>query len=315
MSGLKVIFGGGMIGSGRGFKNKDDLEALFAVLKQYDVRTIDTAQLYGDSEELLGSVNAGSQFIIDTKWKGGFAPGSPTQEDIVKTAEESMQRLNMDKVDIFYIHAPDSSVPLSSTLAGVNEVYKKGYFTRFGLSNYQAKDVEAVYNHCKENGYVLPSVYQGNYSAVARKQDTLLFPTLRKLNIAFYAYSPLAGGFLTKTKEQIAGGAGRFGDMLGGMYKSMYAKPAYLEALSEWETIAKDTGCSKGDLAYRWVTYNSPLKPEQGDGVIVGASSLKQLEQTLEGLKAGPLPEEAVKKIDQIWTKIEHEAPLDNYHR
>lgn len=223
--------------------------------------------------------------------------------------------IDLCQVDIFYIHAPDSSVPLSSTLAGVNEVYKKGYFTRFGLSNYQAQDVEAVYNHCKENGYVLPSVYQGNYSAVARKQDSLLFPTLRKLNIAFYAYSPLAGGFLTKTKEQIAEGAGRFGDVLGGMYKNMYAKPAYLEALSEWEAIAKDTGCSKADLAYRWVTYNSPLKPEQGDGVIVGASSLKQLEQTLEGLKAGPLPEEAVKKIDHIWTKIEHEAPLDNYHR
>ena len=87
-----------MIASGRGFKNKDDLEALFAVLKQYDLKAIDTAQFYGDSEELLGSVNAGSQFIIDTKWKGGFAPGSPTEENIVKTAEESMQRLKMDKV-------------------------------------------------------------------------------------------------------------------------------------------------------------------------------------------------------------------------
>lgn len=206
-------------------------------------------------------------------------------------------------------------MPLSSTLAGVNEAYQKGYFTRFGLSNYQAKDVEAVYAHCKENNYVLPTVYQGNYSAVARKQDTLLFPTLRKLNIAFYAYSPLAGGFLTKTKEQIAQGAGRFGDALGGMYKSMYAKPAYLEALSEWDAIAKDVGCSKADLAYRWVAYNSPLKPEYGDALIVGASSLKQLEQTLEGLKAGPLPEEAVKRIDHVWTTIEHEAPLDNYHR
>jgi aflatoxin B1 aldehyde reductase len=219
------------------------------------------------------------------------------------------------QVDIFYIHAPDSSVPLSETLAGVNEVYKKGLFTRFGLSNYQAADVEAVYAHCREHNYVLPSVYQGNYSAVARKQDTLLFPTLRKLKIAFYAYSPLAGGFLTKSKQQIADGAGRFGDALGGMYKDMYAKPAYLEALAEWEAIAQDVGCSKADLAYRWVTYNSPLKPEYGDGIIVGASTLKQLEQTMEGLKAGPLSAEAVKRIDHVWKTVEHEAPLDNYHR
>jgi aflatoxin B1 aldehyde reductase len=212
------------------------------------------------------------------------------------------------------MHAPDDAVPLSSTLAGVNEAYKKGYFSRFGLSNYRVEDVEAVYNHCNENGYVLPTVYQGNYSPVARKQDTLLFPTLRRLKIAFYAYSPLAGGFLTKTKEQIKQGAGRFGDAYGGMYSNMYAKPAYLAALSEWEVIAKEVGCSKADLAYRWVSYNSPLKPEQGDGIIVGASSLRQFEQTMEGLKAGPLPDEAVKRIDHVWKTIEHEAPLDNYN-
>src|ERR1700733_12647281 len=166
------------------------------------------------------------------------------------------------------MNAPDDSVPLSSTLAGVNEAYKKGYFSRFGLSNYRVEDVEAVYNHCNENGYVLPTVYQGNYSPVARKQDTLLFPTLRRLKIAFYAYSPLAGGFLTKTKEQIKQGAGRFGGAYGGVDLYMYVKPAYLAALSEWEVIAKEVGCSKADLACRWVSYNSPLKPEQGDGII-----------------------------------------------
>jgi aflatoxin B1 aldehyde reductase len=113
-------------------------------------------------------------------------------------------------VDIFYIHAPDTSVPLADWLPGVQEVYKSGVFSRFGLSNFQADNVQEVYDHCKENGYVLPTVYQGNYSAVARKQDTLLFPLLRKLGISFYAYSPIAGGFLTKTKQQIEEGAGRF---------------------------------------------------------------------------------------------------------
>ena len=206
-------------------------------------------------------------------------------------------------------------MPLASTLAGVDAVHKSGAFSRFGLSNFKATDVEAVHAHCTQHDYVLPTVYQGNFSPVARKQETLLFPTLRRLNMAFYAYSPLAGGFLTKTRDQIAQGAGRFGDMLGGMYRDMYAKPAYLDALSEWEGIAKDVGCSKADLAYRWVRYNSPLKPEHGDAIIVGASRLEQLEQTMEGLKAGPLPDEAVKRIDHVWTTIEHEAPLDNYNR
>lgn len=99
------------------------------------------------------------------------------------------------------------------------------------------------------------------------------------------------------------------------VYSGMYSKPSYLEALAEWEQIANEVGCSRAELAYRWVSYNSPLDPKYGDAIIVGASSIQQLEQTIAGLKNGKLPESAAKKIDHIWTTIEHEAPLDNYHR
>lgn len=63
--------------------------------------------------------------------------------------------------------------------------------------------------------------------------------------MSFYAYSPLAGGFLTKTKQQVLDGAGRFdkNTSIGQMYGGMYGKPSYLEALSEWEAIAKEEGC------------------------------------------------------------------------
>lgn len=194
--------------------------------------------------------------------------------------------------------------------------------------------MEKVYNICKEKGYPLPQVYQGNYSAVglnnetlltsdsnceqvARKQETLLFPTLRKLNMAFYAYSPIAGGFLTKTKQDVLDGKGRFDPStpIGNMYATMYSKPAYLEALEQWEKIAKDEGVSRADLAYRWVKYNSPLKAEHGDAIIIGASSAKQLTETLDSINKGPLSEKAQKAIDGVWETIKHEAPLDNYHK
>ena len=81
-------------------------------------------------------------------------------ENVIKEAEHSKKMLKHD-VDVFYIHAPDQDTPMEQTLEGVNEVYKKGFFKRFGLSNYKAEDVEKVYNHCKEKGYPLPSVYQG----------------------------------------------------------------------------------------------------------------------------------------------------------
>ncbi len=220
------------------------------------------------------------------------------------------------QVDIFYLHAPDDSATLEDTLAGVNEVHKSGLFRRFGLSNYSAADVEKIVSICKANDYIIPSVYQGNYSPVARLQEVKLFPTLRQLGIAFYAYSPLAGGFLTKTAQQIRDGAGRFDENnVGGMYRSMYMKPTFLEALAHWEAIAKDAGCSKAELAYRWVTHSSGLKREHGDAIIVGASSCEQLEQTLFNIEKGPLSRQALKEIDLIWEDIKHEAPLDNFNR
>lgn len=80
--------------------------------------------------------------------------------------------------------------------------------------------------------------------------------------MSFYAYSPIAGGFLTKSKEDIESGKGRFdtSSPIGQMYKGMYGKASLLEALGQWESIAKDEGISRAELAYRWVAYNSPLK-------------------------------------------------------
>jgi aryl-alcohol dehydrogenase-like predicted oxidoreductase len=97
------------------------------------------------------------------------------------------------QVDVYYIHAPDRRVPLQDLLAGLDAVYRAGKFKRLGLSNFLPEEVSDVIRICKENGYVLPTVYQGNYNAVARHSETTLLPILRENNIAFYAYSPIAG--------------------------------------------------------------------------------------------------------------------------
>jgi len=313
---ITVVFGAASIGNREGWNTETELDAAFKVLEAHGVKVLDSAQLYGESEKTLGQVKAGERFTIDTKWIGGWSPGSATKEAVISSAKESIKKLGVKQVDIFYIHAPDAQTDIEDTVAGVDAVYKLGLFRRFGLSNYSVEDVQKVYDACSAKGYVLPTVYQGNYSPVARKQETLLFPTLRKLNMAFYAYSPLAGGFLTKTAQQIKEGAGRFGpEALGGMYRQMYGKDSYLEALSKWEVVAKEEGCSRAELAYRWVAYNSPLKKEYGDAIIVGASRVEQLEDTLTGLEKGKLSEKACKGIDDIWETIKHEAPLDNYSR
>jgi aflatoxin B1 aldehyde reductase len=77
--------------------------------------------------------------------------------------------------------------------------------------------------------------------------------------------------------------------------------------------IAKDAGISKAALAYRWVTYHSILKHEYGDGIIFESSNVKQLVETLNAFDAGPLEKTTAERVEFIWKKVEHEAPLNNF--
>lgn len=312
---IKQVFGGASINPAyKKFVTDDDVKQLFALLKKEGVNTLDTARLYGPSEETIGKAPGHEDFVIDTKLLGGFGPGSLTRENVLRDAQDSLNKVQIKQFDILYIHAPDKTVPIEETLEALTEVHKKGIFRRLGLSNFSAEQVQEVYDIAKSKGYILPTVYQGNYNPLARKQDTILFPTLRKLGIAFYAYSPLAGGFLAKTTQQLDEGSGRFNEqILGGMYNKIYNKPVFREILAEWNDIADKEGISKAELAYRWVGYNSQLKEELGDAVIFGASSIKQVEQTARGLNKGALSKEAASRIDAIWKKVEHEAIIDNF--
>lgn len=231
---------------------------------------------------------------------------------------ESLQKLGVDHVNVYYLHSPDPGTPIEDTLAGIQELYAAGKFKRFGLSNFLPDAVQKIYDIQSAAKSVLPSVFQGNYNAVSRQVETDLFPLLRKLKISFFAYSPIAGGFLVKTSDSIRKkeATGRFGpdSRIGNMYIDMYGKDSLLDALDEWEHIAKDAGISKAELAYRWIAWHSALKREEGDAIIFGASKTEQVEGTLAAIEAGPLDAKSVQRIEDIWKKVEKDAPRDNWN-
>lgn len=215
-------------------------------------------------------------------------------------------------METYFFHSPDPETPLEDSVDAVQELYAAGRFKHFGLSNFNADKVRKIYDYAASKNYVLPTVYQGMYNPVSRHYETSLFPILRELKIAFYAYSPLAGGFLVKKPEIIdqGKGEGRWNpqDFIGGLYLKMYNKPSLVKALTTWESIANEAKTSKAALAYRYVAYNSILSREHNDGIIIGASSTRQLEQTLKSLEDGPLDPAIVKKIDQVWDSVKDEA-------
>ncbi len=159
--GVDVSMGGGTFGFG--FTDPEKVAKALDILTAGGVRLIDTAQGYGESESVLGSADADKRgFIISTKDSSALG-GRYNGKDVEDNAMKSLAKLRASQVDIFFLHGPDLVTPLSEYLPNVDNLYKKGVFRRFGISNYPPNLVEETYAFCKEHNLVLPTVYQGNY--------------------------------------------------------------------------------------------------------------------------------------------------------
>jgi len=317
---LNTILGAGTVGENyAGTATINDpavVQQCLDYFKKEGYLQIDTARVYGTSEQMLASLKAQEQgFIIDTKIKS-FLPGSHTPENLKLSFKESLESLNVKKVHILYLHAPDRATPFEDTLRAVNEIYKEGSFEKFGLSNYTTEEVEKIVKISRENNYVLPTVYQGLYNAVARKNEDTLFPLLHKEKISFYAWSPVASGFFEQRKGQEYPEGARFNaKTFGGNFRNLYFKDSYFAAVERLSAVTKKFGLSNTEVAIRWIYFHSQLKKENGDAVLFGVSpngGLQQLVSNIEAAKKGPLPNELVTLLEEIWNDVRADAPA--YH-
>ncbi|KAL9066481.1 MAG: hypothetical protein Q9161_007544 [Pseudevernia consocians] len=293
-----------------------DCTAMLDVFQKHGHDEIDSARVYGggSSEECLGQLNWQERGIImDTKLsprKFGPKSYSHKKDDLKPGLLESLQALRTDKVDMWYLHAPDRNTPYEETLGAINELYKAGYFRRFGISNYPAWEVAQICELCERNYWKKPDVYQGVYHALQRSVEPELFPCLRHYGIAFYDFSPLAGGILTDryqrdTTEHEVGSRYDPGRKQGANYfRKQYWNNAYFDALDVIRPVAQKLGMTTAEAAVRWASHHSLMKSESGDAIITGASSAAQLEENLTNLEKGPLPEELVKAFDEGWAIV-----------
>ena len=302
---VKVIvgmMGSSVKGGSAKMSTPSQVSTFLDVLKKHKVKEIDTARVYngGKSEELLGAVGAGTKlgFAVSTK-APGFSPGILAGEKIKKACYASLEALQQDKMDIFYFHGPDRQTPLEEQCKAANELYQEGKFERFGVSNLLVDEVQTIYDICKREGYVLPTVYQGGYNPLMRSADDLLFPTLRKLGISFYAFSPLAGGWFTRTVEQLRNPAPENRMAAFPVFKEIYVSEKSLKWLEDLTRVCQENGTNTKEGVLRWFMHHSILKEE--DGVILGASDEKQVDETLKACELGPLPEPVVDAFNNLW--------------
>ncbi|KAK5691983.1 hypothetical protein LTR97_011154 [Elasticomyces elasticus] len=321
-SAVKVVFGAMTFGKeGAEQARVHDLPTASAILDAFQKHghsEIDTARAYGEgsSETMLGELDWQKRGIVmDTKYYPTADKPGPdswdkslrhTPEGLRENLDKSLKALKTNKVHMWYLHGPDRTTPYDVTFKAVDDLYKKGSFERLGISNYQAWEVAQICELCRANGWKQPEVYQGVYNALHRSVEPELFPCLRHYGIAFYNYNPLAGGYLTSRyhRDTTAHEAGERFDpnkWQGKMYRGRYWNEQYFDALDLLRPVAKKHELTEAECALRWMTHHSLLKREKGDAIIIGASSVKHMEENMVDLEKGPLPEDVVQALDKGW--------------
>merc|ERR1712018_22196 len=284
-------------------------------------RELDTAYMYcgGKTEEILGNMRKDLPLMAEAKLATKINPWDKKnfgEASIKEQVDTCLKRLQVDKVDIMYLHAPDHNTPLHITLKTMDELHKQGKFDRLGLSNYSSWLVAEVVNTCKANNWIKPSVYQGMYSAVTRQVEHELIPCLRYHDIAFYAYSPLGGGILSgkyqfQDQDSKKIPKGRFNGVgWDKVYRDRYWKEEHFVAMEKLKELLAQhhpgEEITVPGAAFRWIYNHSLLDGNHGDAVVLGASRMEQLNTNLELSKTEPLHKEVVSFLDDWWKSTKH---------
>ena len=208
-SGLEVsAIGLGCMGMSFGYGTISDEKEMIALIRsavESGVTFFDTAEVYGPhiNEELVGKALEPfkGQVAIATKFGFNFQDGVNTglnsrPENIRKVAEESLKRLRIDAIDLFYQHRVDPNVPIEDVAGTVKDLIKEGKVKHFGLS-------EAGVQIIRRAHAVQPvTALQSEYSLWWREPEDVIIPTLEELGIGFVPFSPLGKGFLTGKMDQ-----------------------------------------------------------------------------------------------------------------
>jgi aryl-alcohol dehydrogenase-like predicted oxidoreductase len=182
----------------------DDAESIATVRRALGlgITLIDTADVYGGghSEELVGRAIRGrrDEVVLATKFGSGVRErgGNGRPEYVRQSIEGSLRRLNVDHVDLYYLHRVDFSTPIEETIGAMAQLVQEGKVRYLGLS-------EAAPDTVRRAHAVHPvTALQTEYSLFSREPEAAILPTVRELGIGFVAYSPLGRGLLTGTITQ-----------------------------------------------------------------------------------------------------------------
>jgi len=281
---------------------------------------IDTADVYGDSEEVLGrwlQTVKRDDYVIATKVRGrtGMSPNDVglSRKHIFANVENSLKRLQTNFIDLYQVHTWDPETPLHETFRALDDLVRVGKVRYIGISNFTAYQLQKTIDLVKTNGWESIVCLQPQYNLMCRSTEWDLMKVCINEGVGVIPWSPLAGGLLSGriTKETTApepGSRVAWAEKAGWKPTSFSAHSndqdfAIVETLQK---MSKDTGHSCAQIAIRWLM--------QKPGVtcpIIGARRVSQLEDNL-GASTWSLTPEQMKLLDTV-SYIEPPYPWNQY--
>lgn len=286
---------------------KEQQEIIFCAF-DHGITHFDLANNYGNPARGLAEENFGKiihrelssyrdEMIISTKagfdmWPGPYGNWG-SRKYLTASLDQSLKRMGLDYVDIFYHHRPDPETPLEETMETLSDLVRRGKTLYVGISNYQEPETRRAIEILKRNGTPC-LIHQPRYNMFDRWVEEGLLDALEETGVGCIAYSPLAQGALTdRYLRGIPQGsrASREGTTVQGRYLT----EEKMEQIVKLNEIAGNRGQSLAQMALLWV-----LRKPQVTSVLVGASSPGQLMNSMDSLKGPAFVQEELDAIDHI---------------
>jgi aryl-alcohol dehydrogenase-like predicted oxidoreductase len=297
------------------FGSQLDEAAAFGVMDRaadLGIDFIDVADVYpvppspdtwGRTEEIVGRWlhDRRSRATVATKCVNRVGPGANDQggsrKHVIEACDASLRRLQVERVDVFYLHRSDLGVPMEETLEALDRLVQAGKVHYLGLSNFEAWQFGLAMSLAAERRLAPVTVAQPRYNLLNRVYERDLLPLCRAAGIGIVPYNPLGAGMLTgkyrRGQEPPAGSRFDWGEY-GRMYQRRYWSDRVFDVAEAVEEIAAELGASAAQVALAWL-----LAQPDVTAPIVGASRPEQLDDSVGALKL-QLTSEQLDRLAQV---------------
>ena len=285
---------------------------MLAAAMDAGINCFDNAEVYalGESEVVMGQAFKALKwprlnYVVSTKFFWGLEKDGNTvnrkdtlnRKYLMQAIDGSLQRMQLDFIDLVYCHRPDPKTPIEETVWAMSDMISRGKALYWGTSEWSAADIRAAWDIADRHHLHKPVVEQPQYHLFHRHRVENEYARLYEdIGMGLTTWSPLASGLLTgKYRNGIPAGSRGALDSMAWMREQLQ-DPAKNAAVAQLEAIAAELGGNVAQLAIAWANRNPRVST-----VILGASKLAQLQDNLGALAITPkLTPEVLERIDAI---------------